>query len=152
MDYMAAIRQEIGRSGEYPFSCGLIAVDIANLFLRQYEDPGNPQVVGLHGQPMDFMGNTTPLVPRAFEGRVRWGAHLVCVEGDLAYDPITAEPTPFETYLRETFTVRPERGRAFKGRELEGLIAQRALIAQDIRQNAPRGIVTDVEQLGQPKQ
>jgi hypothetical protein len=146
MEYLETVRQEIVQHKKYLFSCGLIAIDIAAILLKQ---AGDPVVVGLKGRPMDRAGNSKPLVPKLLEGKVSWSAHLVCVESGLAFDPLVPEPIDFEHYIAETFTEPPERGVTFHRKELLGLIAQRPAMLQNVRESAPFVVLSDVAQLAE---
>lgn len=143
-EYCATAHREISRRGMYPFSCGLISIDLAKLLLETGNDP---QIMGLKGQPIDTMGSTSPIVVASFEGKIRWGAHLVCISDGLAFDPIVPEPIDFTTYLDEAFIARPEIGRRFHGKELKQLVSQRATVLRNVREIAPHIVLTDIGQL-----
>src|SRR5665213_198591 len=140
-DYLETANREILRRGVYPFSCGVVAFDIAKILLG---DDLRPTIVGLEGPPINSVGDRRRIVPKVFNGTVGWGSHLVCVHEELALDPIIGEPMDFATYLEEAFTERPESTRTFHQEEFDQFIANRAAMIQDVRDGAPFIVLTDV--------
>jgi hypothetical protein len=143
-DYLGTANREILRTGRYPFSCGIVAIDIAKILLDEDE---RPKIVGMKGSSVDLSGDTRPIVPKVFKRPVSWGTHLVCVHEGLALDPIVGEPMEFEAYLEEAFTERPAATRIFHYEELGQLIAARADMLRDVREGAPFVVLSDVSQL-----
>lgn len=86
-------------SGQYAEHCGLLAVDLAHLLKAEGK---SPSLYSLRGTSIDE-ANTKTLTPLPYEGRVKWGGHVVCVAEGLVYDPILAEPEPWETYPQKAF-------------------------------------------------
>lgn len=129
----------------YPFSCGIVAADLAKLHRKQ---GGDPIIVGLKGQPVDKIGNTRPIIPKHFD-TITWGTHLVCVNADIAYDPIIGTPLELEAYLEDTFIERPEIGRTFRSSELAQFTSNRSrrTMIDDVRDSAPFVVITDVSML-----
>jgi hypothetical protein len=146
-EYVGSIHQEIALREAYPFSCGLIAIDIAEILRDHGHMIDDLRVLDLRGEEIGTTGNRSPLVPRRFGETVSWGAHLVCVSGGTAYDPIISSPIPFDTYRGETFTTVPEIYNTFEGQRLEELIARRSLAERIISQNSPQHTITIQPQL-----
>jgi hypothetical protein len=81
--------------------CGLIAVDIAKLFL----DAGkNPFIVEV-AEDINENGiiRRKSLEPLIFNGRVSWGAHQVCCCDGEAFDPILEGPISIQKYTEAVF-------------------------------------------------
>ena len=84
-------------SGIHVEHCGLIGLDIAKiLFDEGYE----PKMMVVR-QLVD--NNFVTLVPKLFEGRVKWAAHQVCCCDGLALDPVIGKPIEVEKYTQEMF-------------------------------------------------
>lgn len=103
-DFWQEKRQQLAEdyrdaSGEYVQHCGLLAVDLARLLQSEGK---SPSVFSLRGIS-DNENETKTLVPLPYEGRVRWGGHVVCVAEGLVYDPILKEPESWETYPQKAF-------------------------------------------------
>lgn len=141
-EYVGRIQHEIEKREGYPFSCGLIAIDIAKILRDSAEDIKDLSVIDLRGKGAENSSVRPPLVPKRFGGVVKWGAHLVCIGYEVAFDPILDEPTPFDTYLDETFTAGPVIFQTFEGDKLEELIARRSLVEQIISAHSPAEVIT----------
>lgn len=89
----------VDESGLYAEHCGALAMDIAH---RLQTEGRSPKILTLTGIKVDGV-NTKTLIPLAYEGKVTWGGHTVCVADGLAYDPILEEPEPWETYPQKVF-------------------------------------------------
>ncbi len=87
--------------GKYLNSCTLIACDIAKLFL---ENGGKPSLINVSGEPLPNGVNRRTLIPKIYKGRVEWGGHVVCANGDVVFDPMVGKPISKEGYAREVFT------------------------------------------------
>ncbi|HET7673549.1 MAG TPA: hypothetical protein VFK11_03500 [Candidatus Saccharimonadales bacterium] len=140
-EYVGKIQHEIKKMEGYPFSCGLIAIDIAKILRDSTDDIEDLTVVDLRGKGAENSSVRPPLVPKRFGGVVKWGAHLICVGDETAFDPILDEPAPFDAYMDETFTAKPDVFQTFEGLELEELIARRSLVEQIISKNAPTDVI-----------
>lgn len=81
-------------------SCSLIATEMAKLL--KTEDK-NPRIIAVHGEKLDSVGNTATLLPTPFEGRIKWGAHVVCEAEGLIYDPMMDSVLPKEDYVDRAF-------------------------------------------------
>ncbi|MBP9771707.1 MAG: hypothetical protein KBD16_02160 [Candidatus Pacebacteria bacterium] len=88
------------RKGGHTASCTLVAFDVAGIVL---EEGGHPSILSIVGQKVDSI-NTKTIVPKCFEGRITWGAHQVCENEGIVYDPMVGKPLPLETYLQTVFT------------------------------------------------
>jgi hypothetical protein len=84
----------------YSSSCTLVAIELAK---KLAEEGRNPQIFTITGAVTDSVGNTKALVPKVYEGRITWGAHVVCVADGVVYDPMLSTPLPVEEYLTEAF-------------------------------------------------
>ena len=103
-DYMARKHETLGNnyrdeSGEFVDSCGLIADELATVFLRHSQEP---QILRIRGHSIDRI-NTASIKPRIYEGRVDWGGHSVCANNGKVYDPMLASPEDIDTYMLTTF-------------------------------------------------
>ncbi len=88
--------------GNYAESCGLIAIDIARLLLKEAKQPSIMSVNGKRVDNPAIIANE-PLVPVQYNGRVKWGGHTVCVCDGLVYDPMIGKPVSIEQYAHEAF-------------------------------------------------
>jgi hypothetical protein len=88
--------------GNYVENCTLIAVDIAKMLLDSGERPELVRVQGPQITQGGWVGNE-PVIPKIYEGRVRWGAHVICVSNNIVYDPMIGEPKPLAEYINNTF-------------------------------------------------
>ena len=78
--------------------CGLIAADLAKLFIASGKEPYIMKVSeDLH--EIHFKS----LEPLVYEGRVSWGAHQVCCYEDKAFDPIVGKPINISQYTQTVF-------------------------------------------------
>ncbi len=99
--------------GRYSESCGLIACDIAKLFLDEGE---KTSLFNVKGETLIDGVNRKAIAPRIYEGNVEWGGHKVCVRENIVYDPMVGKPMKIEEYASEIFyepvileeTVSPE--------------------------------------------
>jgi len=117
LEYMANLHPTLANDyrtpdGQYSESCGLIAVDIAERLLAEDK---SPYIARVQGKLVDSI-NRNSIAPKPFEGRISWGAHQVCCENGLAYDPmVDTKPVAIDDYL----------GIAFEGEvEMDVLVAQ----------------------------
>lgn len=87
--------------GRYVEHCGLIAIDIAQLFLSAGKKPYIAEV----SEDVHEGGfiHSKELAPIIYEGRVTWGAHQVCCCDGQAFDPILDGPVPVEEYAKIIF-------------------------------------------------
>ncbi len=90
--------------GNYVDSCTLIALDMARLLLEAGKRPSIMTVVGERVMNPAFVTHKT-LVPVQYQGRVKWGSHVVCVCEGLVYDPMIGKPVSIETYAHQAFGV-----------------------------------------------
>ena len=98
---------------QYSESCGCIAVDIAKRLLAEDK---LPYIAKVQGKLVDSI-NRHSITPKPFERRISWGAHQVCCENGLAYDPmISTEPVALDDYCEMAF---------------EGEVEMDVLVAQD---------------------
>ena len=81
-------------------SCILIAVDVARLILKE---GGRPEIVSINGKKIDS-SNTKSIFPALYKGRVKWGAHMVCVNEGIVYDPMVGYPLELSEYLDTVFS------------------------------------------------
>lgn len=81
--------------------CLLIACDIADLLIKEGKNPAIYEVKGelLKGSKI----NRQSLVPKQYGGRRKWGAHKVCVENNIVFDPILPKPIPISIYPEQAF-------------------------------------------------
>jgi hypothetical protein len=89
-------------SGEYADSCSLIALDMAALLLSRGEQP---KILRIQGKPEEIPGilSNGALVPIPYQGRVTWGAHIVCESAGIVHDPMLETPLPLADYLSAAF-------------------------------------------------
>jgi hypothetical protein len=118
LEYMANLHPTLANDyktpdGKHSESCGLIAADIAERLLT--EDKVS-YIARVQGKLVDSI-NRASIVPKPFQGRISWGAHQVCCENGLAYDPMIApKPVAIDIYCEMAF---------------EGEVEMDVLIAQD---------------------
>lgn len=86
--------------GKHAESCTLIACDIAKLFLEGGE---KPSLLSVRGELLSDGINNRSLVPKIYKGRIRWGGHVVCTNGETVFDPMVGKPMNKEEYAREVF-------------------------------------------------
>ena len=101
-DYLERKHQQLKNdyrdpSGIHIEHCGLIGLDIAKLLLEKGYQPRIMEVKEL------VDNNFITLVPKPFEGRVKWAAHQVCCCEGLAFDPVIGKPVEIEKYTEEMF-------------------------------------------------
>ncbi len=84
--------------GRYSEHCGLIAIDIAKLFL----DAGRRPYIAKVAEDVNEGGciQSKSLEPTMYEGRISWGAHQVCVCDGQVFDPMLGEPVAIESYTQ----------------------------------------------------
>lgn len=87
-------------SSDYSDSCTLIAVRIAELLKQQRL---SPHILVLRGEIADSSGNRATLVPLPYDGRVRWGTHIVCEADGVIHDPMLPEPLATAEYIVAAF-------------------------------------------------
>ena len=87
-------------SGVYVDSCTLVAIDIATILSSEGADP---RIKVLRGEVVDSIGNRAALVPLPYDGRVTWGAHVICQAAGIVYDPMLPRPLPTEDYFIAAF-------------------------------------------------
>lgn len=81
-------------------SCAIIAEDIAERLLSEGKFP---YIIKIQGKLIDSI-NRELIIPKPFEGRVSWIAHLVCCENNLVYDPmVSSEPVKMDDYFKMAF-------------------------------------------------
>ena len=87
--------------GQYSEHCGLIAIDLAKLFIAFGKEPYIMKVSEyIHKNGSIHSKSLNPLV---YEDRVSWGAHQVCCCGDEAFDPIVGKPISINQYTQTVF-------------------------------------------------
>jgi hypothetical protein len=93
-------------SGQHTDSCFLNAIDLGVLLRNEGK---KPHILIIRGET-DETGdrNRVALVPKPFNGRVQWGAHIVCEAEGVVYDPMLDTPLPLEEYLEAAFTQKVE--------------------------------------------
>lgn len=79
--------------GNFVESCSIIALEVAR---RLLEEGKSPYIIS-------FRDDTSSIKPRIYSERVTWGAHIVCCENDLAYDPMLGQPYPLKKYTYIAF-------------------------------------------------
>lgn len=82
------------------YSCSLVAVDIAKLFIARGE---MPSIYAILGAKIGSTDNREILVPKPYAGRVKWGGHCICVLDQVVYDPILEKPLPLAEYPDAAF-------------------------------------------------
>ncbi len=87
-------------SGVYSESCRFVANSMAGALKNEGR---TPRILGLRGEKNPLDGNNASLFPAPFEGRVKWGTHLVCEAAGIIYDPMLPKPLPLEEYLLVAF-------------------------------------------------
>lgn len=97
----AVVANDYKEESGYVFSCGLIAYDIARRALVLGE---RPMVVEIQEDVNDGVILTSkPIKPRAFNGKVTWFSHQVCVVNVIVYDPIIKVQMKLEDYANVCF-------------------------------------------------
>lgn len=86
----------------YTESCALIAENIAKMLLQSGKRPEIIFISGKRKDSSDIITNE-PLKPLSYEGRVTWGAHIVCLCDGLVYDPMIGHTVPLEEYAHKAF-------------------------------------------------
>jgi hypothetical protein len=118
LEYMANLYPTLANDyrtpdGKHSESCGCIAVDIAKRLLAEDKVP---YIARVQGKLIDTI-NRHSITPKPFNGRISWGAHQVCCEDGLVYDPMVApKPVAIDDYCKMTF---------------EGEVEMDVLVAQD---------------------
>lgn len=86
--------------GKHSDSCTLIACHIAKLFLENGE---KPSLLSVSGELLPDGLNHRTLTPKIYEGRVKWGGHVICANGNIVFDPMVGKPINKKKYIREIF-------------------------------------------------
>jgi hypothetical protein len=96
------LQDDYGSSGvgKRPYSCSRIATDLAHLLAIEGK---HPRILTIRGDIIDEDYNRANMVPLQYEGRVIWGAHVICVADDIVYDPMLETPLSLEQYLAAAF-------------------------------------------------
>lgn len=104
LDYLdlkyKSLTNNYSEDGIYREHCGLIATDIAKLFMNKGL---KPELFSVRGQIVDKVGNSESIRPKRYNGQVTWGGHTVCVLDGIVYDPIIGKPIPIELYKMTAF-------------------------------------------------
>lgn len=88
-------------NGGYSESCTEVAVDLARRLLTEGK---KPQI-----ERISEKSRKAVITPRRFQGRVTWGGHIICTEGDRIYDPLVSDlPVDRENYSRTAFSEEVE--------------------------------------------
>ncbi len=88
--------------GQYVESCTLIANEVARIFLKAGKQS---EIISISGKRVDnpYINANEMLKPLQYEGRVSWGAHVVCICEGVVYDPMIGQPLPLEEYIKTAF-------------------------------------------------
>ena len=86
--------------GLHPDSCTHIALEVTR---RLLEEGRSPRIFAVLGERVCADGSRAELTPLPYEGRVRWGAHVICEAAGVVYDPMFAEPIAMADYLTAAF-------------------------------------------------
>lgn len=86
-------------SADERYVCTSIAVEMAAALQAR---GANPQILALRARQQEE-GRYIMLRPKPYEGRVAWGAHIICIWQNEVYDPIFNQPLPLEEYLSRAF-------------------------------------------------
>jgi len=98
--YPALSKDYKTEDGKYNESCYCIAINIAK---RLLDEGKSPYIIKIYGKLKDGV-NREAIIPKPFNGRVIWGAHQICCENNLAYDPmISPEPVSLDDYFKIAF-------------------------------------------------
>ena len=87
--------------GEYVQFCTQIAAKVAGILKAQGK---SPYLLQITGEPEPDGLGTRYLVPKQYDGRVKWGSHFICCESGIVYDPMVGEPMPLDTYTSTVFS------------------------------------------------
>jgi hypothetical protein len=87
-------------TGEAPVSCKRVALDMYKLIKTNGK---TSRVMTLFGKSVDPDGDRAWLIPTAYEGRIQWASHVICVSAGIVYDPMLPRPLPMEDYLVTAF-------------------------------------------------
>lgn len=99
-EFMIQKRVEL-LNNDYRAACGLIAWEIAEMFIAAGE---SPTTIFFSKDINDGIVITSePLFPLIFQGRVKWGSHEVAVNRGLVYDPILGYPVRINEYSQLVF-------------------------------------------------
>lgn len=82
------------RGVRYKDLCWALAVTIGKKLLDEGQSPHLEQIVAPSTR-------TRQIVPVRFKGNVSWGAHVVCICNQNAWDPVLGSPEPCETYSQK---------------------------------------------------
>ena len=105
LEYLANMYPVLGNDyrtpdGKHSNSCCHIAVEIAKRLIFEGK---SPYIIGIEGEELGN-GNREVIVPKRYNGRIEWGAHQVCCEGILAYDPmVDSKPVLLLDYCEIAF-------------------------------------------------
>lgn len=94
------VNDYLDETGEHSHSCTVIAFDIAKVLIDHGLDP---DILSIRGEVTDEVGNRGAIQPKIYDGRISWGAHVVCRYAGKIYDPMLGEPMNEESYLLGTF-------------------------------------------------
>lgn len=86
---------------KYASSCTQVALELADLLRRLGSDPN---ILIVRGKVIDNRGNRATLVPKPYNGKLLWGAHVICEANGLVYDPMLPEPVERVNYAAQAFT------------------------------------------------
>jgi len=88
----------------YPELCDVLGNLIAKKLLEEGKLPHLELILA-------STTRTKQIVPLRFNGRVSWGAHVVCISDQEAWDPVIGEPEPVHSYsnrlLGENLSLQP---------------------------------------------
>lgn len=85
---------------DYRDSCSVIAWNMAKLL---GSEGLSTKILVLRGEKIDHVGNRDTLIPLPYEGRITWGAHVVCLADQTVHDPMLDRPLKLDDYLRAAF-------------------------------------------------
>lgn len=75
-------------------ACSLIAFEIAGALIEK----------GLQPEIISFVASEGTLIPKPYDGRIKWGGHVVCIADDCIYDPMVSDnKIPSENYIPLAF-------------------------------------------------
>lgn len=105
LEYMADLHPSLANdyktpNGQFSESCGAIAVNLAQKLLKEGKAPF---IMEIHGKPIDEI-NRELIIPKPYNGRIKWGAHQICCVDNLVYDPmISSKPVTLDEYFQTAF-------------------------------------------------
>ena len=77
-----------------------IAEEAAEILISNGSDP---YLLELLGKPINGGTRREPLIPRIYEGKVKWGGHVTCAAAGVVYDPIIGTPMDEGVFLDTAF-------------------------------------------------